>query len=110
MCKDGLSMRRTKERTIYTLSKYTSANDTEADKAWSLILAGHGVVSISPSYVSRHQLPASVSLPDGTGNKMYVIEAYHAIHCTVCISPMHVPLDTILIDICRQYSAHTMSL
>jgi hypothetical protein len=80
-------MRRTKERTIYTPSKYTSANDTEADKAWSSILAGHGVVSISPGYVSRHQLRASVSLPDGTGNKMYVIEAYHAIHCTVCIFP-----------------------
>jgi hypothetical protein len=103
-------MRRIKERTIYTPSKYTSANDTEADKAWSSILAGHGVVSISPGYVSRHQLPASVSLPDGTGNKMYVIEAYHAIHCTVCIFPHAFQPDTILTDICRQDSAHTMSL
>jgi hypothetical protein len=85
--KDGLSLRRTETRTIYEPSKYTSANDTEADEAWSAILAGHGVVAISPSYASQHALPSSVSLPDGTGNKMYIVEAYHAMHCTVSVIP-----------------------
>jgi hypothetical protein len=82
--KDGLSLRRTETRTVYEPSRYTSPNETEADEAWSAILAGHGIVSIPRSYALQQDLPDSVELNDGSGNRVYAIEAYHAIHCTVC--------------------------
>jgi hypothetical protein len=88
----GLSTRRTESRVVYMPSNYTSHNETEADEAWSGILAGHGVVAISPAYAAQHRLPESVKLPDGSGNSMYVLEAYHAMHCVVSHDPLHFPL------------------
>ncbi|KAF2648851.1 hypothetical protein K491DRAFT_708477 [Lophiostoma macrostomum CBS 122681] len=102
-----LSLRRTETQTIYKPSKYTSINNTKADKAWSAILAGHGVVAISPSYASQHALPSSVFLPDGTGNKMYIVEAYHAMHCTSVLRAHYTSLDRgIPGNWSRPYAAH----
>lgn len=70
-------------RTLYQDSKFTSKNETEASLAWGGILAGHGIVSITPEYAAQRNLPPTSPLPDGNGNLAYVIEAYHAIHCVV---------------------------
>ena len=70
-------------RTLYQDSKFTSKNETEASLAWGGILAGHGIVSITPEYATQRNLPPTSPLPDGNGNLAYVIEAYHAIHCVV---------------------------
>jgi len=60
------------------------SNDEEvASKAWDDILAGHGVIALDADYIAEKNLPPSVALPDDSGNFMYVIEAYHAMHCTV---------------------------
>lgn len=70
-------------RTIYAHSNYMSEDEAVASKAWDNILAGHGVIALDADYVAKKNLPPSVPLPDDSGNFMYVIEAYHAMHCTV---------------------------
>lgn len=71
------------------------SNDEEvASKAWDDILAGHGVIALNADDVAEKNLMPSVALPDDSGNFMYVIEAYHAIHCTVspedCFTRSHI--------------------
>jgi hypothetical protein len=78
-------MERKMDRVVYQHSAYVSQNETEASLAWESILAGHGVVAIDPHYASKKNLPSTVELLDGSGNLMYIIEAYHAIHCAVCV-------------------------
>jgi hypothetical protein len=78
-----LSHERTVPRTIYAHSKYMSNDEVVASKAWDEILAGHGVIALDADYISEKNLPPSVAFPDESGNFMYVIEAYHAMHCTV---------------------------
>jgi hypothetical protein len=73
------------QRTIYQHSKFVSHNETEASLAWSSILAGHGVVALDPAYVEQKQLAESMIHPNGSGKRIYVLEAYHAIHCLVCV-------------------------
>jgi hypothetical protein len=60
-----------------------SNDEAVASKAWEEILAGHGVIALDADYISEKKLPPSVALPDESGKFMYVIEAYHAMHCTV---------------------------
>lgn len=81
----GLSYERTVSRTIYAHSKYMSEDEAVASKAWDEILAGHGVIALNADYVAQKNLPPSVSFPDDSESFMYVIEAYHAMHCLVSL-------------------------
>ena len=82
-----MRLQRTEPRTIYQHSKYISSNEQEAAAAWNAILPGHGVVAIEPSYAASKDLPETLVLPDTDGKLAYVIEAYHAMHCVVRLSP-----------------------
>ena len=68
-----------------------SENEEVASKAWDEILAGHGVLALDADFVAEKNLPPSVALPDESGKFMYVIEAYHAIHCTVSSERINTP-------------------
>ncbi|OAG11632.1 uncharacterized protein CC84DRAFT_1080192, partial [Paraphaeosphaeria sporulosa] len=89
----GLSHERTVSRSIYAHSKYMSNDEEVASKAWDDILAGHGVIALDADYIAEKNLPPSVALPDDSGNFMYVIEAYHAMHCTVMIREHYVLME-----------------
>jgi hypothetical protein len=84
-----MSLQRTEPRTIYQHSKYISSDEEEASKAWESILPGHGVIAVEPEYAKSKDLPETIVLPDSDGKLTYVIEAYHAIHCIVCIILPH---------------------
>ncbi|KAF2439605.1 hypothetical protein P171DRAFT_490293 [Karstenula rhodostoma CBS 690.94] len=111
----GLSHERTVSRTIYAHSKYMSNDEEVASKAWDDILPGHGVIALDADYVAEKNLPPSVPLPDESGKFMYVIEAYHAMHCTKVIREHYVlmeqgrawnwsrPHDMHCLDAIRQY-------
>ena len=86
---DGLRLDRNVNRSVYEHSKYLSHNETEASLAWDSILAGHGVVAIKPQYAAQKNLPSTATLPGSSGDLVYVIEAYHAIHCVVSLYSMH---------------------
>ncbi|KAF4637732.1 hypothetical protein G7Y89_g335 [Cudoniella acicularis] len=76
-----ISSKHTAERTVHSPSIYTSLNETESNQAWDAILPGLGVVAVEEEYATAHNLPDTVEMPGGDGKLLYVIEAYHAIHC-----------------------------
>ena len=67
-----------------------SQNETEAGQAWENIEAGHGLVAIDPRWASAQNLPATFEHPKDPTKVVYVLEAYHHIHCVV--SPLRANL------------------
>jgi hypothetical protein len=70
-------------------SKY-STNDhlnstaaREVDEAWDEIKPGHGVVALDQQWAAAQGLPASMSLPSDNSKGVYILDAYHQIHCLV---------------------------
>lgn len=70
-------------------SKY-STNDhlnitatREVDRAWDDIVPGHGVVAIDHQWAADQGLPLSMNLPDDHSKGVYILDAYHQIHCLV---------------------------
>lgn len=92
---DGLSLERNVERTVYAPSVYNSHNETEAALAWDSVLPGHGLVAIDPLYAEKHNLPETMKLPGNSARLVYIIEAYHAMHCTV----REKRVDTFFVDL-----------
>jgi hypothetical protein len=84
---DGLSRELTQERTTYLPSVYWSKNETEADLAWDYISAGHGIVAVPAEYAKQLGLPDSEIWRKDSTKRVYVLEAYHAIHCLVSTLP-----------------------
>ncbi|CAI6304002.1 unnamed protein product [Periconia digitata] len=89
----GLSYARTVERTMYLDSKYTSKSEEVASEAWKSILAGHGVVALEADYIAEKSLPPSTAIPGSDGKFMYLIEAYHTIHCLQSIRAHYKALE-----------------
>jgi hypothetical protein len=85
-----MPLQRTEPRTIYQHSKYISSDEQVASEAWENILPGHGVVAIERDYAVSKKLPETTILPESGGKSLYVIEAYHAMHCVVS-SPYYPP-------------------
>jgi hypothetical protein len=79
----GLSTARSVERKLYEPTVYMSKNRTEADYAWESINTGHGLVAIDKKWASEHKIVQSMTFPFNPEQSLYVIEAYHAIHCIV---------------------------
>ena len=80
---DGLSFKRDIERRGSVPTRFMSENETEAAAAWDSIEAGHGLVAIDPQWAAALDLPASFQHPYDSSKVIYVIGAYHAIHCLV---------------------------
>ena len=62
---------------------FMSENETEATRAWSAIEPGHGVVAVDDHWAATQKLPSTIAHPTDPRKLIYVIEAYHAIHCLV---------------------------
>ena len=60
-----------------------SSNSTEADMAWDAIEPGHGVVALDRTYAKAQGLLESSYHPREKYKVVYLIEAYHAMHCLV---------------------------
>ena len=81
---DGLSLARSKHYRGSVPTTFMSENKTETDEAWNAIEAGHGDVVINPGYAAERGLPETIVHPRDPSKSLYIIEAYHAIHCIVC--------------------------
>ena len=64
-------------------SKYTSHNTTEANMAWDAIQPGHGIIAVDSEWAAMRNLPSTGPSALDPSKKIYIIEAYHAIHCVV---------------------------
>ena len=80
---DGLSLARNVDRRSFIPTRYMSDNETVAEAAWDQIEAGHGLVAIDPLWASAHNLPKTLIHPQDPTKVVYIIAAYHAIHCVV---------------------------
>jgi len=78
---NGISLAHNIERQGNLPTKFMSENETEADSAWDAIQAGHGDVAIDPGWAAARGYPPSWPHPKHPDKEVYVIEAYHAIHC-----------------------------
>jgi hypothetical protein len=64
---------------------YSPSNHTEADKLWDAILPSHGIVAVEKNWAAEQHWPVSGPTPDDAAKGVYLLEAYHLLHCLVCI-------------------------
>lgn len=62
---------------------YISANLTEANLAWETIETSDAVVALDSRWVAEHDLAPSMLSPTDPDKYVYVLEAYHVLHCVV---------------------------
>lgn len=56
------------------------------DQAWDDIVPAHGIVAVDHTWAADRQLPASLSLPSDADKGVYIIDAYHQLHCLVSLN------------------------
>lgn len=62
---------------------YSGKNETEVDALWDAILPSHGVVALDSRWAAEKQWPDSIPHPDDESKRIYLLEAYHLLHCVV---------------------------
>lgn len=65
---------------------YSTVRDGDedyVDRLWDEIIPGHGVVAVDHEWAARKGFPKSMSLLSDDTKGVYVIDAYHQIHCLV---------------------------
>ena len=58
-------------------------NKTESDDLWEQISPSHGFVAIDREWAGESQWPVSMYLPSDHSKGVYLLEAYHQLHCLV---------------------------
>lgn len=69
---------------------YSAKNPNEsvsADAAWDAIVPAHGIVAVDKQWAEERQLPLSMELPSDNSKQVYILEAYHMLHCLVNATP-----------------------
>ena len=64
-------------------SIYTTGNQTEQDKAWDAISIDAGVVAVDKSWALENGLPLGFDFPWDRNRSVYLVNAYHNLHCLV---------------------------
>ncbi|KAI9372945.1 hypothetical protein BJX61DRAFT_411850 [Aspergillus egyptiacus] len=72
----------------WTTDIYSSADPADSDavnKAWEEIIPAFGFVAVDHGWAAEHHLPESMSLPSDRSKGVYIVDAYHQIHCLTVI-------------------------
>ena len=64
---------------------YGSHNHTRDDQLWKAINPSHGFVAIDRQAAEDQHLPVAMYLPSDGTKGVYLLEAYHQLHCLVCV-------------------------
>ena len=67
-------------------TEYSDKNASHVDALWDAILPSHGFVAMDTSWAIAHQWPESMRLPSDATKSVYLLEAYHQLHCIVGLS------------------------
>ena len=62
---------------------YNSDNATLSDTLWQALHPAHGVIAMPKTWAVSKQLPTSMDLPSDSSKSVYILEAYHHLHCLV---------------------------
>ncbi|KAI9148253.1 Cyclochlorotine biosynthesis protein R [Paramyrothecium foliicola] len=65
-------------------SKDPGAQDA-VNAAWDRIVPAFGFVAVNHTWAAEHNLPASMDLPSDDSKGVYIIDAYHQLHCLTII-------------------------
>jgi len=68
-------------KTFHWNTEYSSPNLTYQDQLWEDILPSHGFVAIDRDEAAELGYPESMYLPGDKGKGVYLLEAYHQLHC-----------------------------
>lgn len=72
-------------------TEYSERNFTETDALWDDINPAHGFIAVNRKWAKSKHWPDSMHLPDTKGlpsdgtKNVYLLEAYHLLHCVVSI-------------------------
>ena len=67
-------------------SEYSSPKASDSQKVadnWQKIIPDHGIVAVPHDYAEQYGIPPSVNAPGDPSKALYLLEAYHQIHCIV---------------------------
>ncbi|KAL2818343.1 hypothetical protein BJX63DRAFT_71184 [Aspergillus granulosus] len=76
---------------------YSSEDPDDADavnQAWADIVPAYGFVAVDHTWAAEHHLPASMSLPSDSSKGVYILDAYHQIHCLTIIRQTLLDIDS----------------
>ena len=66
---------------------YSSSDRVLSDHLWDKILPSHGFISVDRQWAVQHQWPVTGYLPSDHSKGVYLLEAYHQMHCLVRSPP-----------------------
>ncbi|KAK2742663.1 hypothetical protein FQN55_007782 [Onygenales sp. PD_40] len=75
----------TKFTRINWWTEYSDKNFTETDAAWDAINPAHGFIAMDRQWAKERHWPDSMHLPSDDSKNVYLLEAYHLIHCVTII-------------------------
>jgi len=82
-------------------------DDIAVNTAWDQIVPAFGFVAMDHIWAAEHNLPASMSLPSDSSKGVYIIDAYHQIHCLTIIRKTMMELSSGLpLSVPMQHSQH----
>ena len=67
-------------------TEYSPQNHSDSDGLWNAISPSHGFVAMDEKWALDRQWPDSMRLPSDNTKKIYLLEAYHQLHCLVSTS------------------------
>ncbi|KAI4151123.1 MAG: hypothetical protein L6R39_002104 [Caloplaca ligustica] len=70
-------------------TKYSSRNHNESNALWEAVRPSHGFIAMDEGWASRRNWPESMKLPSNDSKRVYLLEAYHQIHCLVSVPMGH---------------------
>ncbi|KAL8950912.1 MAG: hypothetical protein Q9222_003078 [Ikaeria aurantiellina] len=68
-------------RRFWWNTEYSPLNHSESDHLWDAIASSHGFVSVDRQWASQQQWPVTGYLPSDKSKGVYLLEAYHHLHC-----------------------------
>ena len=77
------------ERTMSILTPYATPheNNTARDQLWDDIAVDRGAVAVDEKTVAEYGLPNSMVFPWDSTKQVYIVNAFHQLHCLVyCVS------------------------
>ncbi len=85
-------------------SPYGSHNHTRDDVFWEAINPSHGFVAIDRQEAAERHWPTAMYLPSDESKGVYLLEAYHLLHCLVRLMCTDFGVSHVLKG-CRKLSA-----
>ncbi|KAL4860739.1 hypothetical protein BDV12DRAFT_208887 [Aspergillus spectabilis] len=76
-----LNMDTVQKQFQWTTAYSSKDNKTQTDELWESIQPSHGFVAIDQNWAESHGWPESMYLPSDRSKGVYLLEAYHYLHC-----------------------------